>query len=167
MSFHKLNAILKSNMKKSVKNLQDSFIKFHGCGVYRRDGSNVLSTKKRPCNNPINVWFWMLGKDVIKKVRTRNKEFNERVYYSQSLKNQYQRELIKRKQYQYYSTDEDSDTDIDTDTESNDSHKLVIDIQNITKSISDSVNNIKETLTQIKTETKNTDQDLGFFSDNK
>ena len=48
MSFHKLNAILKSNMKKSVKNLQDGFIKFYGCGVYRRDGSNVLSTKKRP-----------------------------------------------------------------------------------------------------------------------
>ena len=102
----------------------------------------------------------MLGKDVIKKVRTRNKEFNEIVYYSQSLKNQYQRELIKRKQYQYYSTDEDSDTD--TDTKSNDSHKLVIDIQNITKSISDSVNNIKETLTKIKSETRNTDQDLGF-----
>ena len=65
------------------------------------------------------------------------------------MKNQYQRELIKRKQHQY-STDEDSDTDTDTDTESNDSHKLVIDIQNITNSISDSVSNIKETLTQIK-----------------
>ena len=147
-------------MKNIVKNLQDGFIKYHGCGAYRRDGTNVLITKKRPCNNPINACFWMLGKDVIKKVRTRNKEFNEIVYYSQSLKNQYQRELIKRKQYQYYSTDEDSDTD--TDTKSNDSHKLVIDIQNITKSISDSVNNIKETLTQIKSETRNTDQDLGF-----
>ena len=154
-------------MKKSVKNLQDGFIKFQGCGVYRRGGTNVLSAKKRPCDNPINACFWMLGEDVIKKVRTRNREFNERVYYSQSLKKQYQRELIKRKQYQYYSTDENSDTDTDTDTESNDSIKLVIDIQNITKSISDSVNNIKETLIQIKPETRNTDQDLGLFSDNK
>ena len=34
-------------MKKSVKNLQDGFIKFHGCGVYRRDGTNKLSTKKK------------------------------------------------------------------------------------------------------------------------
>ena len=137
--FSQVECYFKIKYEKSVKNLQDDFIKFHGCGIYRRDGSNVLSTKKRPCNNPINACFWMLGKDVIKKVRTRNKEFNERVYYSQSLKNQYQRELIKRRQYQYYSTDEDSDTDTDTDTESNDSHKLVIDIQNITKSISDSV----------------------------
>ena len=118
--------------------------------------------KKRPCNNPINACFWMLGEDVIKKVRTRNREFNERVYYSQSLKNQYQRELIKRKQYQYYSTDEDSDTDTDSDTdkESNDSTKLVIDIKNITESISNSINNIKETLNQVKPEIRNTDQDL-------
>ena len=156
MSFHKLNAILKSKMKKSVKNLQDGFIKFHGCGIYRRDGTNVLVSKKGPCDNPINACFWMLDEDVIKKVRTRNREYNERIYYSQSLKNQYQKELIKRKQYQYYSTDEDSDTDTDTDTESNDSTKLVIDIEN-------SINKINETITQLKPEKKKTDQDLGFL----
>ena len=85
-------------MNKSVKNLQDGFIKYHGCGVYRRDGSNVLCTKLNPCIKPTNACFWMLSEDVNKKVRTRNKEFNERVYHSQSLKKQYQSELIKRKQ---------------------------------------------------------------------
>ena len=34
-------------MGRIVKNLQDGFIKFHGCGVYHRDGSNVLITKKK------------------------------------------------------------------------------------------------------------------------
>ena len=33
-------------MTKIVKNLQDGFIKYHGCGIYRRDGTNVLITKK-------------------------------------------------------------------------------------------------------------------------
>ena len=41
-------------MKNIVKNLQDGFIKYHGCGVCRRDGTNVLITKKNPCYNPIN-----------------------------------------------------------------------------------------------------------------
>ena len=85
-------------MNKSVKNLQDGFIKYHSCGVYRRDGSNVLCIKLNPCIKPTNACFWMLNEDVNKKVRTRNKEFNERVYHSQSLKKQYQSELIKRKQ---------------------------------------------------------------------
>ena len=82
-------------MKKSVKSLQDGFIKFHGCGVYRRDGSNVLCTKTRPCFKPVNACFWMLGKDVKKKVRTRNRELNERIYHSQSLKKQYHIKTIK------------------------------------------------------------------------
>ena len=33
-------------MGRIVKKLQDGFIKFHGCGLYHRDGSNVLITKK-------------------------------------------------------------------------------------------------------------------------
>ena len=120
-------------MKKSVKNLQDGFIKFHGCGAYRRDGSNVLCTKTRPCFKPVNACFWMLGEDVKKKVQTRNRELNERIYHSQSLKRQYQTELIKRKQYQYYSTDDDIESnDSSSDNNSNydsDDNKLVIDIE--------------------------------------
>ena len=82
-------------MKKSFKNLQHGFIKFHGCGVYRKDGSNILCTKTRPCFKPVNACFWMLGEDVKKKVRTRNRELNERIYQSQSLKRQHQSELSK------------------------------------------------------------------------
>ena len=32
-------------MARSIKNLQTDFIKFHGCGAYRRDGTNVLCTE--------------------------------------------------------------------------------------------------------------------------
>ena len=132
-------------MKKNVKNLQDGFIKYRGCGVYRRDGSNVLCTKSRPCFKSVNACFWMLGKDVNKKVRTRNKELNERVYHSQSLKNQYQSELIKKIQYQFYSTDEEimSDTSSNDSDYDSDNNKLVIDIGNVTKSISNTLSEIE------------------------
>ena len=171
-------------MKKSVKSLQDGFIKYHGCGVYRRDGSNVLCTKSRPCFKPVNACFWMLGKDVNKKVRTRNKELSERVYHSQSLKNQYQSELIKKNQYQYqfYSTDEETMSDTssnDSDYDSDDS-KLVIDIENATKSISntlseivymshlinETVNHTTNLIKQIPN-IKNTDQDPSSQSPDK
>ena len=82
-------------MKKSVKNLQDGFIKLHGCGAYRRYGTNVLCTKSRPCYKPVNACFWILGKDVHKKVRTQNGESNKRIYHSQSLKRQYDQSLSK------------------------------------------------------------------------
>ena len=44
-------------MTKIVENLQDGFIKYHGCGIYRKDGTNVLITKKRLCYKPINACF--------------------------------------------------------------------------------------------------------------
>ena len=117
-----MNNNLKQILRKSIKNIQDGFIKFHGCGVYRRDGTNVLYTKKRPCSNPINACFSMRSKDVTKKVRTRERELNERVYTSQSLKIHYQNEL--KKNHESYSTDTNTDTD---DTDSIESDKLIID----------------------------------------
>ena len=54
-------------MKDSVNNLQDGFIRYHGCGIYRRDGRNVLVTKRGPCYKPTNACFWMLDEDVKKK----------------------------------------------------------------------------------------------------
>ena len=123
-------------MKKSVKNLQDGFIKYHGCGIYRRDGTNVLVTKRKRCYKPTNACFWMSSEDVEKKVRTRNRELNERIYHSQSLKRQYQSEFIKRKQYQYYSTDNETESNNSNDYDSDD-NKLIIDIENVAKSISD------------------------------
>ena len=176
-------------MKKSVKNLQDGFIKFHGCGAHRRDGTNVLCTKTRPCFKPVNACFWMLGEDVKKEVRTRNRELNERIYHSQSLKKQRQSELIKRKQYQYYSTDDETESDDSSSDNLNydsDDNKLVIDIENFTKSISNTlteIENVKKSISNTITpflinqtvnqtkqlpDIKNTDQDLGSqIPDNK
>ena len=121
-------------MKNIVKNLQDGFIKYHGCGVYRTDGTNVLITKKRPCFNPTNACFWMLASDINKKVRTRNNEANDRIYHRQSLKRQYQTELKRKKQYQYYSTGESSNESTDESSDESaydsDDNKLIIDIKN-------------------------------------
>ena len=106
------------------------------------------------------------------------------------MKKQYQSELIKRKQYKYYSTDystesDDSSSDNNSNYDSDD-NKLVIDIENVTKSISNTLIEIKnvkksisntitpylinETVNQTKQlpEIKNTDQDLGSqIPDNK
>ena len=123
-------------MKNIVKNLQDGFIKYHGCGVCRRDGTNVLITKKNPCYNPINACFWMLGNHVNKKVRTRNNEANDGIYPLQSLKRPYQTEIKRKKQYQYYSTDESSNESDESSDElayDSDDNKLIIDIKNQTK----------------------------------
>ena len=136
-------------MKKSVKNLQDGFIRYHGCGIYRRDGTNVLVTKRRACHKPTNACFWMLSEDVEKKVRTRNRELNERIYHTQSLKKQYQSELIKRKQYEYYSTESDNSSSDNNSNYDSDDNKLVIDIENVTKSISNTlieIENIKKSI---------------------
>ena len=91
---------------KSIKNLQNNFIKFHGCGLYRKDGTNVLCTKKRPCLKPINNCFWMKSKDTTNKIRTRNKELNDEMLMSNSLKNEYFQKLYIMKHRQYYSSDE-------------------------------------------------------------
>ena len=173
-------------MKKSVKNLQDGFIRYHSCGIYRRDRTNVLVTKRRPCYKPTNACFWMLDEDVKKKVQTRNRESNERIYHSQSLKKQYQSELIKRKQYEYYSTESDDSSSDNNSNYDSDDNKLVIDIETVTKPISNTlieIENVKksisntimpylinETVNQTKQlpEIKNTDQDLSFqIPDNK
>ena len=85
-------------MARSVKNLQTDFIKFHSCGAYRRDGTNVLCTEKNPCSNPINACFWMENKHVVHKVRTRNSELNDNILYSNSVKRQYYNELSRQSQ---------------------------------------------------------------------
>ena len=136
-------------MARSVKNLQTDFIKFHGCGAYRRDGSNVLCTKKPPCSKPINACFWMKNKHAINKVRTRNKELNDKVLYSDSVKVQYLAELYRQKQTQYYSTDESSDSDSDISDSDSDDNKLVIDLTQAVKDINHSIKSISETVKEI------------------
>ena len=135
-------------MARSVKNLQTDFIKFHGCGAYRRDGSNVLCTKKPPCLKPINAYFWMKNKHAINKVRTRNKELNDKILYSNSVRTQYHAELSRQKQTQYYSTDESSYSDSDSDSDSDD-NKLLIDLKQTVKDINHSIKSISETVKEI------------------
>ena len=40
-------------MEKMQKKLDNNFISYHRCGLYRMDGSNVLITKDFPCSTPI------------------------------------------------------------------------------------------------------------------
>ena len=122
-------------MGRIVKNLQDGFINFHGCGVYHRDGSNVLITKKRPCYHPITECFWMQPEHVHKKVTTRKRESSKTVHLA-SIYRKYIRELRGGK-LNYYSTDEDSDSDSDDDT-------LIIDDKNTENQVPDNKNNENE-----------------------
>ena len=144
-------------MARSVKNLQTDFIKFHGCGAYRRDGSNVLCTKRNPCSKPINACFWMKNKHAINKIRTRNKELNDKILFSDLVKTQYHAELSKQKQTQYYSTDEssysDSDSDISDSDSDSDNNNLIIDLKQTVTDVSDSIKSITKTINAI-TESK-------------
>ena len=136
-------------MARSVKNLQTDFIKFHGCGAYRRDGTNVLCTEKNRCSNPINACFWMKNRHVIHKVRTRNSELNDNILYSNSVKTQYYNELHRQKQTQYYSTDESSYSDSDSGYSDSDSNNLIIDIDQTVNDINHSTKSISETTGEI------------------
>ena len=136
-------------MARSVKNLQTDFIKFHGCGAYRRDGTNVLCTEKNPCSNPINACFWMENKHVIHKVRTRNSELNDNILYSNSVKRQYYNELSRQSQTQYYSTDESSYSDSSSDYSDSDNNNLIIDIDQTVNDINHSIKSISETVGEI------------------
>ena len=93
----------------------------------------------------------MKNKHAINKVRTRNKELNDKVLYSYSVKTQYLAELYRRKQTQYYSTDESSYSDSDSDISDSDSddNKLVIDLRQTVKDINHSIKSISETNNEI------------------
>ena len=131
-------------MGRIVKNLQDGFINFHGCGLYHREGSNVLITKKRPCYHPIIECFWMRPEHVHKKVTTRKRESSKTVHLA-SIYRKYIQQLHGGK-VNYYSTDEDSETDSDTDS---DDDTLIIDDKNAKSQVPDNKNNENETEDQI------------------
>ena len=142
-------------MSRAVKNLQDGFIKYHGCGIYHRDGSNVLVAKGRSCSNPTKPCFWMQGEHVNKKVQTRKREYDATIHRSQNLKKQYASELCRQNpNTTFYSTDDETISDSDTDsnvsglelTYDSDDNRLIIDIENGTKSISQISNTISNRL---------------------
>ena len=129
-------------MSKIVKILHDGFIKYHGCGIYHRDGSNVLITKDRGCSRPIDACFWMKPEHVHKKVTARTRELNKTIH-SNSLLKQYEREQLKSGILNYYSTDDETmlDSDSGSDYDSDD-QRLVIDINNAVNSISNTIQTV-------------------------
>ena len=135
-------------MSQSIKNLQTDFIKYHGCGVYRIDGTNVLCTKKNPCSKPINACFWMNGNDTVHNVRTRYSELTDGIQQSIAFKNRYFKNVQGQRELQYFSGKgselyENSDSDSDSETVNsnlNPDNKLIIDIDIINKK-SEEVNN--------------------------
>ena len=107
---------------KSVKNLQDGFIKYHGCGLYRRDGTNILVTNKRPCKFPITNCFWMDSANVKRQIRTRFRKCNDEIILHSIYKTQYQKEA--KTNHESYSSEYESNTESDNES---DSDRLVID----------------------------------------
>ena len=111
---------------KNILKINDGFVKFHGCGIYRRDGTNILITKKRPCKFPINQCFWMNPSDVNSKIRTRFRELNDLVINKNHYKTQYKNEA--KNNHECYSTEEESNTESDTESETGySSDRLIVD----------------------------------------
>ena len=115
---------------KNILKLNDGFVKFHGCGIYRRDGTNILVTKKRPCKFPINQCFWMNPSDIKSKIRTRFRELNDLVINKSNYKTQYKNES--KNNHECYSTEEESNTDSNTESDAESetgysSDRLIID----------------------------------------
>ena len=116
-------------MEKVQKKLDTDFISYHGCGLYKLDGSNVLIANGAQCSHPIKNCFWMNAEDAKNRVETRSKllcnatrfKHYERWYF-ESLS----------KKHKSYSTDESSTDDSgyypSSDEESTTS-KLTIDIK--------------------------------------
>ena len=140
-------------MGRIIKKLQDGFIKYHGCGLYHRDGTNVLVTKWRGCAKPINACFWMRPEHVQKKVTTHRRELTQTIHNKKLIK-QYQREQLKACVLAYYSTNDEtmsvSDSDSDSDNDS-DNNRLIIDIENVVKAISKPVSKSISKLTDNQT----------------
>ena len=119
-------------MEKLQKKLDTNFISYHGCGVYRLDGSNVLITNDIPCSNPIKDCFWMNAKDATNHIRTRS------ATSTNTLTNpHYKRWYLeaKTREHTSYSTDESSTDESEysdnypSSDEDSKTGKLTIDIK--------------------------------------
>ena len=126
-------------MEKLQQKLDTNFISYHGCGVYRLDGSNVLITNNIPCSNPIKNCFWMKAKDATNHIRTRS-ACNNSIMTHPSYKRRYFESQTK--EHTSYSTDESStdesgysdnypssDEDSKSSDEDSKTGKLTIDIK--------------------------------------
>ena len=119
-------------MEKLQKKIGNNFISFHGCGVYRLDGSNILITNDIPCPNPIKECFWMKAKDATNRIRTRS-ACNNNIMTNPHYKRWYFESQTK--EHTSYSTDESSTDESEysdnypSSDEDSKTGKLTIDIK--------------------------------------
>ena len=59
-------------MARLLKDLSDGFVLYHGCGIYFRDGMNVLITKCKTCKKLTSECFWKDSRYVKNRVKTRS-----------------------------------------------------------------------------------------------
>ena len=116
-------------MEKVQKKLATDFISYHGCGLYKLDGSNVLIADGASCTQPIKDCFWMNAKDAKNCIMTRSRILKNATRFKH-YKRWYFESLTK--EHTSYSTDESSTDDSgyypSSDEESTTS-KLTIDIK--------------------------------------
>ena len=123
-------------MEKVQKKLGNDFISYHGCGMYRLDGSNVLVTKDFPCSTPTRNCFCMKAEDAANIIRTRSRRADQ-IIEKQAFKNYYLR--LQSPITSSYSSDESSYSDTEfsdvassTSDEESDNSKLTIDTKETT-----------------------------------
>ena len=76
-----------------VKSFSQSFVKYHGCGVYFMDGTLLLDGKNcgvhhRKCFLPVTQPFCKRPEDVINKIEARPQLQKEKVFF-ENIKNKY------------------------------------------------------------------------------
>ena len=117
-------------MEKVQKRLETNFISYHGCGIYRLDGSNVLITKDFPCSNPFSRCFWMDARDATNIIVTRSKN-KKRITKNPYHKNYYFKLDAAIRNYNSYYSDSESTNSESTDDMSNISSVSNLSYQNL------------------------------------
>ena len=117
-------------MERVQKQLSNNFISYHGCGIYRLDGTNVLATKDFKCSTPISKCFWMKPIDTRNIIVTRSRNKN-RITKNQYYKNYYFKIDSDIRYFNSYYSDSESTNSESTDDMSNVSSVSNLSYQNL------------------------------------
>ena len=140
-------------MEKIQKQLENNFVSYHGCGIYRLDGSNILITKDFPCSNPFSKCFWMNPIDAKNIIVTRNKN-KERIQRNPYYKNYYFKIDAAIRSYNSYYSDSES-----TDSNSTEMSSNISDVSDVSyQSLIINENFEKENKDRTKTEQRTNDK---------
>ena len=63
-----------------LKDLSDGFVLYHGCGIFFRDGMNILITKRKTCKRSTSKCFWKDAVYVNNRVKTRSQISKQTVW---------------------------------------------------------------------------------------